>query len=196
MPLLFTRLLVVVAGCCEATPAFAELGDPEFRLSAAPPRPRELGLDPSLCPAPWDCGTAGAGLDVCPAKGLPWLEFDSPWLGLGVVVWHGLEEKDEWGGYWAAAETAADGRNAPGHSRDPRLPGAPWEPYRPIGAGGEEVGDKSHWSRVRTMRTASCLSWVRCVAQTSQRLSRSFHARRELLGTWSLSWRRSENEGS
>lgn len=31
---------------------------------------------------------------------------------------------------------------------------------------------------------------------TSQRLSRSFHARRELSGTWSLSWSSREKEGS
>lgn len=63
----------------------------------------------------------------------------------------------------AAAEGEEEGRKGGGHSRDPAPdapigPGGPRDPYRPIRAVGEEVGDKSHWSRVRTMRTASCLS--------------------------------------
>lgn len=105
----------------------------------------------------------GAQLDVCPTEGLPWLGLDGPWLGLGVGVWLGLGE-----GNWeegcetaAVAEEEEEGRKGGGHSRDPDAPigpGGPGDPYRPIGAGGEEMGDKSHWSRVSTMRTASCLS--------------------------------------
>lgn len=205
-PLLLQGLFTPGTGCCWPPAAFPELGDP-FLLSGPPTSPRELGLDPSLCP--WGCEFVGAQLEVCTPEGLPWLVLDGPLLGLGVGVWLGLGEGDwdDWWGGWdeaAAEEEEEEGRKG-GQSRDPGHPGAPvaptgpggpWEPYLPIREGGEEVGDKSHWSRVRTMRTASCLSWVRWVAQTSQRLSRSFQARRELLGTWSLSWRRREKEGS
>lgn len=49
---------------------------------------------------------------------------------------------------------------------------------------GGDPGDTSH---VRTNRTASCFNWLRCVKQTSQRLSCSFHAFLGLLGICSLS---------
>lgn len=59
-----------------------------------------------------------------------------------------------------------------------------------------EGGDPGDTSQVRTSRTASCFNWLRCVKQTSQRLSCSFQAFLGLLGICNLSWRRRERDGS
>ena len=74
-----------------------------------------------------------AQLDICPAKGLPRLALDGPWLGLGVGVWLGLG-KGDWedgcGGFeMAAADEDEEGRKVGGQSRDPA-------PDAPIGPGG------------------------------------------------------------
>lgn len=59
-----------------------------------------------------------------------------------------------------------------------------------------EGGDPGDTSQVSTKRTASCFSWLKCVKQTSQRLSCSFHAFLGLLGICNLSCRRRESDGS
>lgn len=77
LPLLL-GLFVPATACCWPA-GFPRQGDP-FLLSPPPPpaSPRELGLEPSLCPEPWTCEFDAAQLDVCPAEGLPWLSPGGP----------------------------------------------------------------------------------------------------------------------